>query len=221
MEALTSASWMFDAVLAALMLWLAWRALACTDLFEAIVHFIAFSLMMALSWIRLDAPDVALAEAAIGAGLTGVLLLSALVGLRSFEHGAEPAQYGGRVWALLVRLLPIALLVAVAAGLEIVVLSLPAEADGLNADVMANMQDSGVTNPVTAVLLNFRGYDTLLEIAVLLLALLGGKTLAGGFEIPVGFLSNEANEAYEDLKWQVYDMQVKQKFFAKIGIKPE
>ena len=49
----------------------------------------------------------------------------------------------------------------------------------------------------------------------------GGKTLAGGFEIPVGFLSNEATEVYEDLKWQVYDMQVKQKFFAKIGIKPD
>ncbi len=34
------------------------------------------------------------------------------------------------------------------------------------------MAASGVEHPVTAVLLNFRGYDTLLEIAVLLLALL-------------------------------------------------
>jgi multisubunit Na+/H+ antiporter MnhB subunit len=36
--------------------------------------------------------------------------------------------------------------------------------------VSANMAISGVENPVTAVLLNFRGYDTLLEIGVLLLA---------------------------------------------------
>lgn len=39
--------------------------------------------------------------------------------------------------------------------------------------VAANMPQSGVAHPVTAVLLNFRGYDTLLEVAVLLLALLG------------------------------------------------
>jgi len=39
--------------------------------------------------------------------------------------------------------------------------------------VRANLAASGVDHPVTAVLLNYRGYDTLLEIAVLLLALLG------------------------------------------------
>src|SRR5690242_11443125 len=39
--------------------------------------------------------------------------------------------------------------------------------------VTAKMKQSGVEHPVTAVLLNFRGYDTLLEVAVLLLALLG------------------------------------------------
>lgn len=38
--------------------------------------------------------------------------------------------------------------------------------------VAANMAASGVEHPVTAVLLNFRGYDTLLEVAVLLLALM-------------------------------------------------
>ena len=43
----------------------------------------------------------------------------------------------------------------------------------LAGQVAANLVDSGVTNPVTAVLLNFRAYDTLLELAVLLAALLG------------------------------------------------
>lgn len=42
----------------------------------------------------------------------------------------------------------------------------------LRASVAAHMVASGVEHPVTAVLLNFRGYDTLLEIAVLLLALI-------------------------------------------------
>jgi len=49
----------------------------------------------------------------------------------------------------------------------------------------------------------------------------GGKTLAGGFEIPVGFLSGDYTEEFRDLKWQVYDQQIKQKIFAKIGIEPE
>lgn len=42
----------------------------------------------------------------------------------------------------------------------------------LRGPVLANLAQSGVEHPVTAVLLNYRGYDTLLEIAVLLLALL-------------------------------------------------
>jgi multisubunit Na+/H+ antiporter MnhB subunit len=43
---------------------------------------------------------------------------------------------------------------------------------GLVPAVNAEIDNSGVTNPVTAVLLNFRGYDTLLEMVVLLVALL-------------------------------------------------
>jgi len=68
---------------------------------------------------------------------------------------------------------PAALLaLALALGLGWAVLSLP-EATGLTDRVAAQMENSGVSHPVTAVLLNFRGYDTLLEIGVLLLALVG------------------------------------------------
>ncbi len=75
-------AWAFDSLLGLGLLWLAWRALTCPDLFKAIVLFIAFGLLMALAWVRLDAPDVALAEAAIGAGLTGALLMAALARLQ-------------------------------------------------------------------------------------------------------------------------------------------
>lgn len=57
-------------------------ALAAQDLFRAVIMFIVFGLLMALAWVRLQAPDIALAEAAIGAGLTGVLLLDTLGYLR-------------------------------------------------------------------------------------------------------------------------------------------
>jgi len=55
----------------------------------------------------------------------------------------------------------------------------PAAVD-LRISVAARLAESGVSHPVTAVLLNYRGYDTLLEVAVLLLAVVG--ILAGGGE---------------------------------------
>lgn len=85
MGTLTLLLWVFDSLLGLSLLWLAWRALSSPDLFKAIVLFISFGLLLALAWVRLDAPDVALAEAAIGAGLTGALLLAAWARLSSFE----------------------------------------------------------------------------------------------------------------------------------------
>lgn len=87
MEALDLMQWFFDGLLGFGLLWLAWQALASPDLFKAIVLFVAFGLLMALAWGRLDAADVALAEAAIGAGLTGALLLAALAKLRNINIG--------------------------------------------------------------------------------------------------------------------------------------
>lgn len=46
----------------------------------------------------------------------------------------------------------------------------------------------------------------------------GGKLTAGGFAIPIGFLSGRHGDEYEELKWQVYDAQIKQKIFTKIGM---
>lgn len=84
METLSeSVLWGFDLIMAALLLGLSWRLMRCRDVFTAVVLFIAFGLVMALVWVRLNAPDVALAEIAIGAGVTGALLLTALARL---EH---------------------------------------------------------------------------------------------------------------------------------------
>lgn len=46
----------------------------------------------------------------------------------------------------------------------------------------------------------------------------GGKSLAGAFKIGVGFLTGEVDEAYRQLKWEVFDRQMKHKIFAKLGI---
>jgi multisubunit Na+/H+ antiporter MnhB subunit len=73
----------------------------------------------------------------------------------------------------LLPMLKAALVLALAAVLVLVVLGLPAQGEGLTRAAAQNLDRSGVEHPVTAVLLNFRGYDTWLEVGVLLLAALG------------------------------------------------
>lgn len=75
-------SFAFDLLLAVALLWSGGRSLSVDRLDRAIVLFIAFGLLMALAWARLAAPDIGLAEAAIGAGLTGALLLDAYGALK-------------------------------------------------------------------------------------------------------------------------------------------
>ncbi len=68
---------------------------------------------------------------------------------------------------------------AAALGVAWAIVDLPRQAPGLGDAVAERLGQSGVTSPVTAVLLNFRGYDTLLEVVVLLLAVLGVWSLGG------------------------------------------
>lgn len=181
METLTLLNWAFDVLLGLILLWLVWCTLTSADPFKAIVLFIAFGLLMTLSWVRLDAPDIALAEVALGAGLTGALLLAALARLRSIEENPDFEYHGRHKPALLRCWMPwlaVIFNIMITAGLGYVLLSLPTHNTGLTAAVSQNLESSGVDNPVTAVLLNFRGYDTLLETIVLLVALLGVWSLS-------------------------------------------
>jgi multisubunit Na+/H+ antiporter MnhB subunit len=66
-------------------------------------------------------------------------------------------------------------------------LSLPKESAGLLMEARNSIEHSGVSNPVTAVLLNYRGYDTLLEIAVLLLAIVAVWSLRSASDIDINW----------------------------------
>lgn len=67
----------FDGVLLVTLLGLGFAAVLSPEPRRAVMLFIAFGLWLSLVWARLHAPDVALAEAAIGAGLGGALMLAA------------------------------------------------------------------------------------------------------------------------------------------------
>jgi multisubunit Na+/H+ antiporter MnhB subunit len=179
LDALTFLNWAFDYLTGLALLVLAFWALGSPRLFRGIVMFVAFGLMMSVAWVRLDAPDIALAEIAIGAGLTGALLLAALARLTAAKAAKDDVSNPGkqrrtpRIFYYALTLL----LAMVASGLAYSVVTLPSVSPGLSTEVAASIDLSGVSNPVTAVLLNFRGYDTLLELLVLLLALIGVWTL--------------------------------------------
>jgi len=55
------------------------------DLLAASVIFAAYSLVMAVLWLLLAAPDVAITEAALGAGVTTLLLVAAISKTRRQE----------------------------------------------------------------------------------------------------------------------------------------
>jgi uncharacterized MnhB-related membrane protein len=85
----------FDYMLVVTLLIIAVGALAGAKLFRSAVLFIVFGLFMAVGWVRLQAPDIALAEAAIGAGVTGALILDAVGHLRSRATPYPTAPVGG------------------------------------------------------------------------------------------------------------------------------
>jgi uncharacterized MnhB-related membrane protein len=56
------------------------------DLLSAIIVFAAFSLVLSVLWLILQAPDVALTEAAVGAGITTVVMLAVLAKTERYER---------------------------------------------------------------------------------------------------------------------------------------
>jgi uncharacterized MnhB-related membrane protein len=159
----------FDLIVCGMIIAVALAAVAGRGAFRAVVFFITYGVMIALAWLRLGAFDVALAEAAIGAGLTGVLLLGAVARLR--RAGSEDEIPCGLNWPAVVGAF------AVISALVWAVITMPPVA-GLTGQVIEVLPQTGVENPVTAVLLNLRAWDTLLESIVLLAALLAVWSLS-------------------------------------------
>jgi multisubunit Na+/H+ antiporter MnhB subunit len=157
---------LFAIAIAALLLAVAIWIIVAQTAFAAAVAFIAYGLLLSLVWVMLSAIDVALTEAAIGSGVTGVLLLSAAAQLRSTEAAIQPAR-----WSL--KLAAGVLCALVTAGLSVLMLNPPAEAPTLATIATAKLGETGLGNPVAAVLFVYRALDTLLEKVVVVLALVG------------------------------------------------
>ncbi|MEW6291942.1 MAG: DUF4040 domain-containing protein [Pseudomonadota bacterium] len=134
------------------------------NLFAVVVLSGLYSFLMATVLVALDAVDVAMTEAAVGAGISTVLLLGALHLCKSEESRPTRGPW-----------LPLALASSVGVLLIYGALGLPDFADP-NAPIHQHVvprylqNEVDVPNVVTAVLASFRGYDTLGETTVVFTA---------------------------------------------------
>ena len=137
------------------------------NLFAVVILFGAYSFLMATVLVALDAVDVAMTEAAVGAGMSVVLLLGTLHLVRKEEM--KPLHR---------PLLPLGVAIATGAVLAYGTLGLPAFSDP-GAPIHTHVapryihdgpRETGVPNIVTAVLASYRGYDTLGEVMVVFTA---------------------------------------------------
>lgn len=70
--------WAIDIVLLLFVLILAVGSITAKDLLEAVVLFTGFSLLMCVIWVELNSVDVAFTEAAVGAGVSTVMMIAAV-----------------------------------------------------------------------------------------------------------------------------------------------
>ena len=147
------------------------------NLFAVVILWGIYSFLMASVLIVLDAVDVAMTEASVGAGISTVLMLGTLYLTKVRE--SDPAHS---------PVLPLLLSAVVAAALVYGTLGLPpfgAADTPVHTHVAPyylskSISDTSVPNVVTSVLASYRGYDTLGEVTVIFTAGIGVLLLLKG-----------------------------------------
>lgn len=152
------------------------------NLFAVIMLFGGFSFLSAGLFVVLDAADVAFTEAAVGAGISTVLMLATLALTYTPEVDKEEKKPSHQPW------LPLSVVLITGALLIYGTWDIPAFGDP---DAPAqkhvapyylekSLPETGVPNVVTAVLASYRGFDTLGEVTVIFTAGIAVLLLIGG-----------------------------------------
>lgn len=146
-------------------------------LFAVVMLSGVFSLLAALLFVNMDAVDVAFTEAAVGAGISTVLMLGTIALTSRVEKPSTQSP-----------LIPLAACIITGAALIYGTLDMPNFGDPnapvhthVGPEYLENSQhEIGVPNVVTAILASYRGYDTLGETAVVFTAGIGVLLLISG-----------------------------------------
>ncbi|MEN8130831.1 MAG: DUF4040 domain-containing protein [Pseudomonadota bacterium] len=152
------------------------------NLFVVIMMFGAFSFISAGLFVVMDAADVAFTEAAVGAGISTVLMLATLALTYKPDEDKEEKIPVHKPW------LPLTVVIITGSMLIYGTMDIPGFGDP---DAPAqqhvapyyierSLSDTGVPNVVTAVLASYRGFDTLGEVTVIFTAGIAVMILIGG-----------------------------------------
>mgnify|MGYP002713251455 CR=1 FL=1 len=148
------------------------------NLFVVIMLFSIFSLHSAGLFVVMDAADVAFTEAAVGAGISTVLMLATLALTK--DHGEKKPRHKARLPLLVVLITGAALVYGTYDIPSFGDPNAPAQTHVKPYYIEQSVRQTGVANTVTAVLASYRGYDTLGEVTVIFTAGIGVMLLIGG-----------------------------------------
>jgi len=164
-----------------------------TNLFAVIMLFGIFSFLAAALFVAMDAVDVAFTEAAVGAGISTVLML-ATIALTKDQNEKRSGSH--RPW------LPLAVVIVTGAALVYGTLDMPAFGDPEAPAqkhvapyyLEKSVPETGIPNVVTSVLASYRGFDTLGEVVVIFTAGIAVLLLIGGRRPRSSSRKNESEE---------------------------
>lgn len=157
--------------------------LRMTNLFAIVMLYGIFSLLSAGLFVVMDAPDVAFTEAAVGAGISTVLMLATLALVkRPQQPYYNEAPRSHRPW------LPLVVVMVTGSALVYGTWDIPgfgasdspAQTHVASYYIDNALEETGVPNIVTAVLASYRGFDTLGEVTVIFTAAVAVLLLIGG-----------------------------------------
>ena len=168
---------MINIFLVTMMVVIAVMVLRTRRLFAAIVMTGAYSLISAAMFVNLDAVDVAFTEAAVGAGISTVLLLAAMARLPAEEKPVKRNQLGP---IIIVAIVGILLVTAVTALPPFGAPDAPVHTHVGPRYLAESYSKLHIPNAVTTVLASYRGFDTLGETIVIFAAGLGVVLLLAG-----------------------------------------
>lgn len=163
--------WQIDLIVLALLIPCALAAIALKDMMSAAITFGTYSFLMCLLWTEMGAVDVAFTEAAVGAGVSTVLFIAAV-------HQSRRRVAKRKVGRIFYKVLGL----TAAGAIGMVLLwggsdfpewagpNIPTSQHLSPYFITKTLEDTAVPNIVTAVLADYRGFDTLFETAVIFVA---------------------------------------------------
>ena len=159
-----------------MMAFTAYAAARARNLFAVVILSGIFSLLAAVLYVVLNAVDVALTEAVVGAGISTLLMLATL----SMTTDVERAKHKIKIFPLLI--VSVTGLLLIFGTVDMPHFGDPNAPTNLYVApfyITESMKQTGIPNIVTSVLASYRGYDTFGEVVVIFTAGIGVLALLG------------------------------------------